>query len=404
MSVEVSFTMQTGEGTQEVGMTGSRLLIGRTEAADLVVADAGLSRVHASINREGERLWVLDEGSTNGTYVNGGLVPAAGKALADGDKIELGDCTTLWVRLSQPKASEIYAPAGLPPNIYKRRTRTSPLMMIAILALIIGLLGTLGWFTRGRLSRKTAPAPATDGGGAPPALVSPPPPSGVDIPRMANKLIAEILYKGLDSSAKDLYTFEQPFVAQINKHLGEYKTVSVDEARCRDIAEAFGTNQGMPVLLGFVMAMSRSKFKDSPVTQAASGNSGQEIGLLRLPSPIVEKYRMPGESDSALRESKRSAGIAAEYVKALVELFGIENFMYAVACFGMPLDEAATIRKQLLPLDSATRKNFWKAVNSGLVALSSEATERVARFFAAGIVGDNPGVFKLDSTPLSSLY
>jgi hypothetical protein len=80
----------------------------------------------------------------------------------------------------------------------------------------------------------------------------------------------------------------------------------------------------------------------------------------------------------------------------------MENFMYVIACFGMRLDEAADVQRQVLQLDPATRKDFWKVAQSR--AVSQEAANRVARFFAAGIVGENPQEFHPNARKLSSLF
>src|SRR5512142_2200648 len=50
---------------------GGRLAIGRDPACELCVADPSLSRRHALLVREGATWFVVDEGSSNGTYVNG---------------------------------------------------------------------------------------------------------------------------------------------------------------------------------------------------------------------------------------------------------------------------------------------------------------------------------------------
>ena len=102
---------------------------------------------------------------------------------------------------------------------------------------------------------------------------------------------------------------------------------------------------------------------------------------------------------------KRSAEIAASYINDLVNAFGgTDQFMYAIACYGMPLAEAARVRARLEEIDpeATDRKNFWRMVKAGVVP--RDGAERVAKFFAAGIVGENPQAFGLSSRPLSSLY
>ncbi len=55
-----------------VGFSKERVRIGRGEDADLVLAhDETVSRHHADVVREGEKLFVEDAGSTHGTFVDG---------------------------------------------------------------------------------------------------------------------------------------------------------------------------------------------------------------------------------------------------------------------------------------------------------------------------------------------
>lgn len=64
------------------------LVIGRSHDADLVLADRFLSRLHARLFRDGERLMIEDLGSQNGTRVNGSRIQAPTEVRA-GDRIEL---------------------------------------------------------------------------------------------------------------------------------------------------------------------------------------------------------------------------------------------------------------------------------------------------------------------------
>jgi two-component system, cell cycle response regulator len=68
-------------------------IIGRGSMADIQVIDEGISRRHASLKLEGERVVISDLGSTNGTFVNGEKIGV--HALRDGDKIQVGSTTIL---------------------------------------------------------------------------------------------------------------------------------------------------------------------------------------------------------------------------------------------------------------------------------------------------------------------
>ncbi len=72
----------------EVPVDRDWVVIGRGHGADIVIAEATMSRAHAAIGFDGERFFVQDLGSTNGTRVNGGREEKA--ALSSGDEIQLG--------------------------------------------------------------------------------------------------------------------------------------------------------------------------------------------------------------------------------------------------------------------------------------------------------------------------
>lgn len=63
--------------------------LGRTERADVVLADPTVSSEHARVNRVGRAWVVMDLGSTNGTTVNATRVTGS-VPLADGDVLALG--------------------------------------------------------------------------------------------------------------------------------------------------------------------------------------------------------------------------------------------------------------------------------------------------------------------------
>ena len=76
--------------TASIPLTGQRLSVGRSSAADLCFPeDAGLSREHFAFETEGEGWTVEDLGSKNGTYVND--IPLKGRlVLKPGDRITAG--------------------------------------------------------------------------------------------------------------------------------------------------------------------------------------------------------------------------------------------------------------------------------------------------------------------------
>jgi diguanylate cyclase (GGDEF)-like protein len=68
-------------------------IIGRGQRAHIRLLDDGISREHAQLVVQGDKVVLQDLGSTNGTYCNGLKVDH--KELADGDKILVGSTTIL---------------------------------------------------------------------------------------------------------------------------------------------------------------------------------------------------------------------------------------------------------------------------------------------------------------------
>jgi hypothetical protein len=100
---EVTLYIETPDGQRTVKLD-NEISIGRTDLAQLVVNDPSLSRLHATIFREGDDVWILDENSSNGSFVNGQKVSPERK-LRDGDEIQLGSNTRIYVEIQQPSTA-----------------------------------------------------------------------------------------------------------------------------------------------------------------------------------------------------------------------------------------------------------------------------------------------------------
>ncbi|HMO79265.1 MAG TPA: transglycosylase SLT domain-containing protein [Pyrinomonadaceae bacterium] len=113
---EVVLTYPTPEGSREIRVDEGRVSFGRGTDADHRFPDAGLSRLHATVYREGDLIWVVDENSSNGTFVNG--IPAApsGTPLGHGDEIKIGNETILTVRISEQAAVAVAPSSGASPQ------------------------------------------------------------------------------------------------------------------------------------------------------------------------------------------------------------------------------------------------------------------------------------------------
>jgi pSer/pThr/pTyr-binding forkhead associated (FHA) protein len=73
---------------QKIALAEGTTRIGRSPTADICLEDPSVSRRHAMLLREGDRVRLLDDRSLNGVFVNGERVTA--KVLEDGDVLTLG--------------------------------------------------------------------------------------------------------------------------------------------------------------------------------------------------------------------------------------------------------------------------------------------------------------------------
>lgn len=91
--VLVSRDLRAAEGLEPLAITldSPRIVIGRGEGCDVRLPDLGVSHRHASIRQRGPELVIVDEGSTNGTVVEGiSLGAQSPQTLRNGDKIRIG--------------------------------------------------------------------------------------------------------------------------------------------------------------------------------------------------------------------------------------------------------------------------------------------------------------------------
>lgn len=127
------------EGEQQIEITAGELKIGRGETMDVRAAGSGLSRHHASIFLENGCIWILDNNSTNGSFVNSVPVAPSGTSLINGDKIRLGNDADFTVKIIYEKklANQPTAIAASPQN--SNLTKYVALAVVLIAVTIIGL-------------------------------------------------------------------------------------------------------------------------------------------------------------------------------------------------------------------------------------------------------------------------
>lgn len=86
-------TIEDDEGQRtSLDLNQGEYSIGRGEETDIRLTERNISRMHCVVRKTGDGGWeIVDEGSYNGTYVNGERVTADGHALTSGDVVNIGD-------------------------------------------------------------------------------------------------------------------------------------------------------------------------------------------------------------------------------------------------------------------------------------------------------------------------
>ncbi len=209
----------------------------------------------------------------------------------------------------------------------------------------------------------------------------------IDVQKMSERLVKQF-------GGNFSYKVSNPqFLAEVQKKTAEYTQEGYYEraAAFRDVINvAYVQEQNLDAPLGFVLAMSRSKF--------VPAKQGNDEGLWRLTNEFVTTHAYNGSCGAETLSDKSqncAAKASALYMKAIVYGVFDGDLIYSAAAFGKSSQDAG-VWKASLPAD---RSDFWNAVKT------PQEREQIARFFAAGIVAENPQKFGLKKDkPLSELY
>ncbi len=190
------------------------------------------------------------------------------------------------------------------------------------------------------------------------------------------------------------YNVSNPqFLKEVQKRTAEYAKDGyfAKASKYRDaINVAYVREQNLDAQLGYLLAMSRSGFDPA--------KKGSEEGLWRMTNDFVTSNKYNGLCGSeTIGDPAQScaAKASAIYMKAIVLGVFEGDMLYGVAAFGKSTSDAATW-KASLPAD---RSDVWNAIRT------APEREQLIRFFAAGIVSENPQRFGLkNDRPLSELY
>ncbi len=414
-----------GQSTRDL-LISATASIGRATDNAICVNDPSVARYHAMVEQRGEVFWLSDLGSANGTHINGRQVQIESQ-LKNGDVISLGATTKIRVLSNQSEAVKLAPPpsvsasapvqevAAPPPQAVSVTAPPPPLSGISALHLIaagfsvlivVGAVAAFLIMRKGssnddlrQVSGYTTPlataTPVVASSKESTVKEAPPPPTNTKTVSLASdgtEQLTRLLATSI--TGKSTYVFSPQMTAKIAARTRDYQVDVSNEAMAYrlEIERAFSNAKGMKPLMGYVMAMSQSKFGRS--------NAGG-VGIWQVPPGIAKDYLQPGEDLSALAQPKRSAEVAAAYLNEILTKFESQDFIYAIACYGLPASSVGEMRQKIQAVDPTERRDFWKMVEKGIIP--PDGAERVIRFFAAGIVGENPAVFGLSAKPFSEL-
>lgn len=208
----------------------------------------------------------------------------------------------------------------------------------------------------------------------------------VEVQQMTTQLV-----KGVSPTSTYNLSNRQ-FLEEVQKRAAEYAVDgNFDRAfPYRDaINIAFVRENDIPAAFGYYLALSRSKF--NPAKQ------GSDEGIFRMTTEFATSNGYIGPCGTeTLSDPKQecSAKAAAMYMKSIYIGLFERDAVYAAVAFGKSPADAGTWKASL----PANRADVWNVVKT------AEDRDRLVRFFAAGIVAENPQKFGLKDRPIAELY
>lgn len=191
------------------------------------------------------------------------------------------------------------------------------------------------------------------------------------------------------------HKINKEFVEKVLAKTNDFATAGGFSARAQGFQDvvkiAFTQNTDVGAPLGFLTAMNRHQFN--------LPSQGAEFGLWKMSTDFATKDSLilGCSATETLADANQNcaAKASATYTKILLRTVFGGDPVYTAAAYGMSLDDANTW-KLTLPAD---RADFWNAIKT------PNQRDELVRFFAAGIVAENPQKFGLkDDKPISSLY
>ena len=309
-------------------LTGDRITLGRSSTTELCFAeDAGLSRQHMALEREGDEWYVQDLGSKNGTQVNN--IPLKGKLkLKSGDRITAGHLVIIYDDHTATPAAASAAAAGAV-VFYETPESESPSTSTVVTSL------------EGALSNQTIAKESSRGAAQVKALIH----AGQEL--ATNRPLTDLFKKILDLSIEAvgaqrgvLMTVEgERLVVRANKGEGFRISSAVRDRVLKEKTSLLVRDTQMDD--AFRERLSIVEQKVRTLMAVPLQTKDQIIGLIYLDSPFfVREFTL--EDLNLLTVMANTAAIKIEQAR-LVEVEQMERLL------ARDLDQAAGIQRGFLP-------------------------------------------------------
>lgn len=434
----ISLTIRSPEKTQKFEMKTNHLTIGRSTQANLVIEDPTLSKLHASIHQENNRIWLLDENSASGSFVNNTRVPIQGLPLSNGDQIRLGK-TIIDVLVNSPLAI-INKKTNKPPKPKNISLVSIIIVMFSCLFFVTGLV----WFLTKKPEKIVKPDLINIEEVTSNNDINPPTnqPSEVEEPleqtnpveptlpteefikkdvKLYQKMTEEEKLEFIDKQAQHIsmmmgnrpYAFTDDVLGYIKKYVDSYSqranTTSTKlwgenlhslygraSIYAPEIIKAFNS-RGVPSIVGLYIVMIETEYHDcleSPVGAK---------GLFQF---MPETARGYGVDPNDRCDVKKMSPAAAHYMADRITEFGPDAMSVALGIAGYNRSPDSVRRDLHDVINSNNReRSFWTLVANSTKLdrpFQNENIKYVPKFFAAAIIGENPWAFSLKLRPLST--
>jgi len=463
--IDVTLNIYLEEETTQVLVEGSKFTIGSGEGADLQIDDESLSAVHASINREGERVWILDESGKNSVFVNNQLVPPRGTDLKDTDRLTIGNKLIVvgfnqGLTLAPEEDEEAEGAEGAAAPAAQQSTKSSARYMMmgaGATVLALSLVGggvyiatRKGNDNSNQIAKNNAnqtqptpdpteeepsptPTPFQQQGTMTPTPLPNPSPGVTPTPVGGPTTYKGKLYKAMTPAEQDAFIKEKAKEISRKMSFTTYEfpdyVIPIIKEYVNGYARRAGTGKtGLWREDTNIMFLRAQKYAPY-ITQAFNQNGGVEpivglylvvveteynniktnnfagaAGLFQFLGGTAEAYGVPSSERTNMEKMPFAA---AAYLSDRVQEFGVGPMSVALAIAGYNRNPQS-VRRDLHDIVNSENKerSFWNlVVNSDKLDhwFQNENIKYVPKYFGAAIVGENPQVFGLDmQQPLST--